>query len=87
MRSRAEPRLALTDVSQAYSKLLATVWRVSYHGVSDNGCFTHDLHTNGIIGYIRNKKLRFSNKKYSINTEPLHQKKGRYCEKLGFLGI
>ena len=37
----AEPRLALTDVSQAYSKLLATVWRVSYGGVAHNGC----LHT------------------------------------------
>ena len=34
-------RLTLTDVSQAYSKLLATVWRVSYGGVADNGC----LHT------------------------------------------
>ena len=34
-----DPRLTLTDVSQAYSKLLATVWRVSYGGVADNGCF------------------------------------------------
>ena len=36
-------RLALTDVSQTYSKLLAMVWRVSFDGVADNGCFTHDL--------------------------------------------
>ena len=31
-------RLTLTDVSQAYSKLSATVWRVSCDGVADDGC-------------------------------------------------
>ena len=44
-------RTALTDVSQTYSKLLATAWRVSYDGVADNGCFTHDLHDLQIIKY------------------------------------
>ena len=39
------PRLALTDASQTYSKLLASVWHVSYDGVADNGCL-HTTYTN-----------------------------------------
>ena len=35
---RIYSRLALTDVRQTYSKLLATVRRVSYGGVAGNGC-------------------------------------------------
>lgn len=46
-----DARLALTDVSQTYSKLLASVWHVSYDGVADNGCFTHDLHERNNLGF------------------------------------